>query len=237
MVPGTLARIHLCANAENPTWISKKMPTELTIYLLRHGQTDSNAAGVVQGHLPVPLNDLGHRQAALLAARLKTATPRIGRLISSDLPRAAQTAEPIAVALGLPIAFDAAWRERLLGEFQGKSVGERRTWTLATGEETPPGAESVAEFESRVRAALDSVEPAPDGSPVAVVTHGGPVRVVLRLLADGRIPTDGYVAEAPPQIENCSILELRRTRDRRWRIACVNDASHLAELRSATDAE
>src|SRR5688500_14094512 len=119
------------------------MGKEMTILLLRHGQTDSNASGIVQGHLPVPLNELGHRQATALAARLRVATPRIGRLISSDLPRAAQTAEPIAAGLGLPIEFDARWRERLLGEFQGKSVGERRTWTLATGEETPPGAESV----------------------------------------------------------------------------------------------
>src|SRR5678816_3519185 len=121
------------------------MNRELNLLLLRHGQTDSNAAGIVQGHLPVPLNELGHRQAALLAARLKGTTPRIARLISSDLPRAAQTAQPIAQALNMPIAFDAAWRERLLGDFQGKPVGERRLWTLATGDETPPGAESVDE--------------------------------------------------------------------------------------------
>src|SRR5215213_4873744 len=99
------------------------MNGELEIFLLRHGQTDSNAAGIVQGHLPVPLNELGHRQAALLAARLRVAARRIGRLISSDLPRAAQTAEPIARALNLPIEFVVAWRERLLGEFQGKPVG------------------------------------------------------------------------------------------------------------------
>src|SRR5688500_13480805 len=164
------------------------MKQELNLLLLRHGQTDSNAGGIVQGHLPVPLNDLGRRQATLLAARLRRATPRIGRVISSDLPRAAQTAQPIAQGLGLPIEFDAAWRERLLGEFQGQSVGKRRTWTVATCDEAPSGAESVEEFESRIRAALDAIEPPADGSPVAVVTHGGPVRVVLRMLHDGRLP-------------------------------------------------
>ena len=212
-----------------------KIKQELNLLLLRHGQTDSNAGGIVQGHLPVPLNDLGRRQAALLAARLKLATPRIGRVISSDLPRAAQTAEPIARGLGLPIEFDSAWRERLLGEFQGRSVGERRTWTLATGDETPPGAESVGEFESRVRAALDAIAMPADGSAVAVVTHGGPVRVVLRMLSDGRLAVDGDAPPLPPLIENCSILQLHRTREGRWRIACVNEASHLAELRTATD--
>jgi 2,3-bisphosphoglycerate-dependent phosphoglycerate mutase len=211
------------------------MHRELHLLLLRHGQTDSNAAGIVQGHLPVPLNELGHRQAARLGARLKVASPKIGRLISSDLPRAAQTAQPIARALGLPTEFDPAWRERLLGEFQGRSVGERRTWSLATGEETPTGAESVGEFESRVRAALEAVEPLADGSPVAVVTHGGPVRVVLRMLGDGRLEVDGERPESPPRIENCSILQLHRTREGTWRIACVNDASHLEELRTTTD--
>jgi probable phosphoglycerate mutase len=212
------------------------MARKLNLLLLRHGQTDSNAAGIVQGHLPVPLNPLGHRQAALLAARLKVASPRIGRLISSDLPRAAQTAEPIAAALGLTVAFDATWRERNLGEFQGKSVGERRTWTLATGEETPPGAESVAMFESRVLCAIESIEPPADGAPVAVVTHGGPVRVVLRLLADGRMPVEGESPESPATIENCSILQLHRSPQNKWRLACVNDASHLAELRTNSDA-
>ena len=212
------------------------MRNELHVLLLRHGQTDSNAAGIVQGHLPVPLNDLGHRQAALLAVRLKAAVPAIGRLISSDLPRAAQTAQPIAQALGLPIEFDVAWRERLLGEFQGRPVGERRTWSLATGEETPPGAESVGAFESRVRTVLDAIEPPADGAAVAVVTHGGPVRVVLRMLNDGRLEVDGDRPALPATIENCSIVHLHRTRDGRWRVACVNDASHLEELRTATDA-
>jgi broad specificity phosphatase PhoE len=211
------------------------MHRELTLLLLRHGQTDSNAAGVVQGHLPVALNEFGHRQAALLAARLKTATPRIGRLISSDLPRAAQTAQPIARALELPIEFDAAWRERLLGVFQGKPVGERRLWTLASGEETPPGAESAGEFEARVRTALERLEAPVDGVPIAVVTHGGPVRVVLKMLNEGRLPSDGDRPPPPPLIENCSILQLHRTTRGTWRIACVNDASHLEELRTATD--
>ena len=128
----------------------------------------------------------------------------------------------------------------MLGEFQGKSVGERRTWTLASGQETPPGAETIAEFESRVRRALERISNAPrptsPGAPVAVVTHGGPVRVILRLLASGQLPVDGAPPPEPGTIENCSILELRRTSAGRWRIACVNDASHLAALRTATDA-
>ena len=206
------------------------------VLVLRHGQTDSNAGGIVQGHLPVPLNALGRRQAELLAARVAAWRPRVGRVVSSDLARAAQTAEPIARALGVDLHLDAQWRERFLGEFQGQTFGERRTWTFASGEETPPGAETMRDFESRVRAALEGLTPPPDGSPVAVVTHGGPCRVVCRLLASGRLPFDGDPITEPEVVENCSILQLHRNAAGTWRVACLNDVAHLRELRTATDA-
>ena len=206
------------------------MSHELHLLLLRHGQTDSNASGIVQGHLPVPLNELGHRQARALAARLATYAPRIGRLITSDLARAAQTAEPIAQALRLSIDFDPQWRERFLGEFQGKTLGERRTWTLASGEETPPGAESYEAFESRIRDALLALEGSADGSPLAVVTHGGSCRVVLRLLASRALPVEGDLPEQPDIVHNCSIIRLHRSLQGTWRVGCVNDATHLERL-------
>jgi broad specificity phosphatase PhoE len=210
----------------------------LHLLLLRHGETDSNAGGIIQGHLPVPLNDLGHRQARALADRLATYRPRIRRLISSDLRRAAQTAEPIAASLGLKIEYHAAWRERFLGEFQGKTVGERRTWSLASGEETPPGAESIDEFAARVSAALDAIDSPADGSPVAVVTHGGPGRVILRMLAEGRLRTEFPLNGHPELLKNCSIMEMHRGPGGTWRVGCVNDVSHLASLdnAAATDA-
>jgi probable phosphoglycerate mutase len=206
------------------------MSHALHLLLLRHGQTDSNASGIVQGHLPVPLNELGHRQARALAARLATYEPRIGQVISSDLSRAAQTAEPIAQALRLSINFNPRWRERFLGEFQGKTIGERRTWTLASGEETPPGAESYEAFESRIRNALASLEEPAEGAPLAVVTHGGPCRMVLRLLACGALPIEGDRPEQPDVVHNCSIIRLHRSAEGTWRIGCVNDATHLERL-------
>ena len=62
--------------------------------------------------------------------------------------------------------------------------------------------------------------------PVLLATWLGPAMIEHRRVA---------LTDVPPQIENCSILQLHRTRDRAWRIACVNDATHLAELRTATD--
>src|SRR5687767_15143032 len=131
-----------------PTDYSMDVPDRppFHVLLLRHGQTDSNAGGILQGHLPTPLNTVGLRQAKRLADRMKRHVPTVTALVSSDLPRAAQTAAPIAAACGLPVFFDPAWRERGFGEFEGRHVGERDTWRAAHGDTDPPGAESRPAF-------------------------------------------------------------------------------------------
>jgi len=214
----------------------------LHILLLRHGQTDSNAGGMIQGHLPVPLNDLGRKQADLLAQRIADWRPRVEAIVSSDLARAVQTAEPIAQACGLAdrITFDRAWRERGLGEMEGKTVGDREIWRAATGEITPPGAESVPQFRGRVVEALRNLPATQTGwTVVAVVTHGGPIRAILRALANGELPFDGdrAAAEGAEEIANCSVLHLTWSPSgRTWQIECLNDVAHLASLATATDA-
>src|SRR3954470_22903151 len=160
------------------------MPHPFHILLLRHGQTDANATGVLQGHQPTPLNALGLLQARRLAERVARNVPAVTALVSSDLRRAAQTAGPISAACGLTVSYDPSWRERGFGEFEGRLVGERETWRAAHGDADPPGAESLADFRARVRRALERL---PDQFPahpcVAVVTHGGPVGVILRMLS------------------------------------------------------
>jgi probable phosphoglycerate mutase len=213
----------------------------LHILLLRHGQTDANAAGVLQGHLPVPLNELGRRQADRLARRVAVHRPKVTALVSSDLDRAAETASPVGAACGLAPVFDPAWRERGFGQLEGTYVGEREIWRAAHGEADPPGAESLTDFRARVHQALLSVAREYAGhEAVAVVTHGGPVGIVLRLLADGTLPS----AEAAPVTEgvrpgNCSILELivgnRPDAQHLWRVACVNDVAHLDDLATESD--
>lgn len=212
----------------------------LHILLLRHGQTDANASGRLQGHQPTPLNLTGVRQAMRLADRLAGFRPPVEVLISSDLPRAVQTASPIASACGLSLVLDPAWRERNFGQLEGKPVGPRELWRTAEGELDPPGAEPAAAMRQRI---LQAVQQLPIRyrrcSCIAVVTHGGPIRSVLRLLLDGSLPTTrgqarlhALAGELPP-IANCSILNLlaRKYRDGvRWRLSCVNDFAHLSEL-------
>ena len=217
-------------------------PPPFHLLLLRHGQTDANATGVLQGHQPTPLNDLGRRQARALARRIASRRPPISALVSSDLRRAAETAEIVSAACGLTPVFDRGWRERGFGELEGRTVGERETWRAAHGDTDPPGGESVAAFRARVRDALEDTGRKYAHTPAAaVVTHGGPVGVVLRMLADGTLPSSPAngpfdLAGAP----NCSVLELVRepasnSRGFAWRVACLNDVTHLDGLVTATD--
>ena len=141
-------------------------------------------------------------------------------------------AAPIAVACGLSIKVDSAWRERSFGLLEGKPVGDKKLWDVAAGELDIPGAEPAGEMYERVRAALLAVpESYPNHRAVAVVTHGGPLRTILKMLADGRLTiTRGEIAPSVPIIPNCAILHLvaRRYPDEfRWKIECVNDVSHL----------
>src|SRR5215217_8566820 len=91
------------------------MKTELI--LLRHGETEWNALGLLQGHRDSPLSAEGLRQADALAARL--ATVSFSALYSSDLGRALQTAGRIAARTGHQVHADARLRERGLGVLEG----------------------------------------------------------------------------------------------------------------------
>src|SRR4029079_17049555 len=108
------------------------------LILLRHGQTDYNVDGRMQGHLDSNLTAEGHDQAAAAAPVLAELAP--DRVISSDLRRAVDTAdvvaaacgppvqvdaaEVVAAACGLPVKFDARLRETHLGQWQGRTVAE-----------------------------------------------------------------------------------------------------------------
>jgi 2,3-bisphosphoglycerate-dependent phosphoglycerate mutase len=205
----------------------------LNILLVRHGQTDANASGVLQGHLPTSLNDVGRQQAAQLAARLAGVVPPIEAVICSDLPRAQETAAPIARALCLEPECDEAWRERGFGTFEGQAIGEVEIWRAASGAIEPPGAETIQDFQRRTHMALTGVAARHvDCRAVAVVTHGGVMRAVLHLLRDGRLPlVDGYEPPEVVPIVNASILHLSVQRDARvgprWILRAVNDAAHL----------
>jgi len=202
------------------------------ILLLRHGQTDANAQGRLQGHLPTPLNLAGVRQANLLAGRLAAHAPPVELIISSDLPRATETAAPIASACGLRLKVDPAWRERSFGLLEGKPVGDKGLWEVASGESDPPGAEPSSDLRKRIRDALLGVARNHSNKQViAVVTHGGPIRTILKMLAEGSLEvTRNHPPVEVTTVPNCSILHLiarHYSEGIRWKVDAVNDVSHL----------
>ena len=157
----------------------------MTLLLIRHGETALNAARTLQP-ADTPLSVRGLTQARALAQRL--AGMGITGIVSSDLPRALQTAQAIAAATGLPITTSALLQERNFGAWRGLPYDSFDTDPL-TCADAPPGGESqpaVAQrvaraFEAvvRMRAALGDAR----GGTLAVVTHGLVLREMLAMHA------------------------------------------------------
>ena len=163
-----------------------------TLFLVRHGETDWNAAGRWQGQTDVPLNARGRDQAREVAGRLRAGG--IAAIASSDLLRARATAEIVASELGLEVShLDPALRERGFGCFEGltrEEVAARfpEAWAryLADPGPAPPGGESRDELIGRLLPAIASAVARLPG-PLLVVMHGGAMRALLA----------GHVGEMP----------------------------------------
>jgi probable phosphoglycerate mutase len=211
-----------------------------TIYLIRHGETDWNLAGRWQGHADVPLNELGQRQARLLAERLQSESALFDAIYSSDLARAYQTAWELGAAVRVPVQLYPPLREIDLGTWSGLHYNEIRerfpieARLLEEGQDIPRGGgESLSALRKRVVEAVDGIVAHRDGETIALVTHGGCIRMLLAH-ADNY---DGDGFRRFPHIGNTSISILR-CGSSGWEILSVNDMRHLesaqeAELASA----
>ena len=150
------------------------------LWLIRHGQTVANAAGLIQGRSDPPLTELGQRQAQAVAARL----PPQGRILCSPLGRARHTAELAAAAHGLPIQVDDRWIELDYGDFEGRPVDHVRhdlwaNWRADPTWAAPGGGESLAAANHRVWPACDELIPEISDGDVVVVTHVGPIKAAV----------------------------------------------------------
>lgn len=154
-----------------------------TLLLVRHGETDWNAEGRLQGHTDRPLNDFGRRQAKALADELSD--ERLDAVYSSDLLRARETAEIVGERLGLPVVVDPDLREKNWGSWEGLTGAERDAVEFV--------GETTQAHRERVLGALRRIaERHPDGR-VLVVTHGGSLRRVQAAV----------LGMALPVVENC----------------------------------
>ncbi|XP_042974362.1 phosphoglycerate mutase-like protein 4 isoform X3 [Carya illinoinensis] len=164
-------------------------PTYAEIIVVRHGETDWNADGRIQGHLDVELNDTGRQQAATVADRLSR-EPSISVVYSSDLKRALETAQIIAAGCGAQevIKEPDLW-ERHLGDLQGLVLREAAKLSpkayqaflnQRTDQEIPGGGESLDQLYERCTSSLERIGKKHRGERVIVVTHGGVIRTLYK---------------------------------------------------------
>jgi len=142
----------------------------MSIYLIRHGQTDLNAARVVQ-HPHTPLSEVGLEQARRVGERMRDEP--IDLVLSSDYRRAQQTAENVAAGTGVPLEINSELRERNFGDLRGTPYDEL-VGDVFADDYHPVNGESWTEFHSRVDRAWQevlAVMPRVNRS-LAVVTHG-----------------------------------------------------------------
>ncbi|MGI6877558.1 histidine phosphatase family protein [Microbacterium sp. gxy059] len=158
------------------------------IALVRHGQTEWNREGRLQGLSDIPLNDTGRAQAAAAAEALRGGDWEL--LVASPLVRARETAEIIGSALGLgEPAVRPDLRERAYGDAEGMRLEEY--WERYPGGVEIPGAETDEEVVARARRELRAIADDAEGRPVIAVAHGGLIARLLRDVTGGRLPRTG----------------------------------------------
>ena len=156
------------------------------LFLFRHGETDWNREGRLQGHTDTPLNPTGLAQAHALTERLRP--HRLDAVVSSDLARAWTTARIVAEGLGVPLIGEPGLREAHIGEAEGlywpevkSRFGDALTERWFTDDDAAfPGGETGFETRSRGLAALRRFVAEQPYRRIGVSTHGAMVRQLMK---------------------------------------------------------
>lgn len=211
------------------------LPDGVRLVLVRHGETDWNMVRRIQGQLDEPLNAVGVQQAKAAAARF--APGMVDAIHCSDLLRASQTAAEIGAVTGVPVVPEAVWRERHFGRFQGwvyADIQREDPETYRRIEARDPdldlqGGESLMQVRARIEAALAGLVQRYRGRRVVVVSHGGVLDAIYRLVTGKPVsePRDFL-------IHNACICQLR------WQAGCWEilqwaDIAHLVASRDEID--
>ena len=194
----------------------------MSIFLIRHGETEGNAARIVQ-RPESPLSERGAVQAERLARRL--AREGIAQIVSSDLARAVTTAARLHDVTGAPLAFDPLLQERNFGDVRGTPYADLGI-DLFAPDYAPPNGETWPAFHARVDRAwarIQELAAATTGGSLAVVTHG---LVCRSLAARHLILADGEAA--PERWENTSLTIVDGRAP--WRVRLLNCIAHLDDL-------
>jgi 2,3-bisphosphoglycerate-dependent phosphoglycerate mutase len=192
---------------------------ECLLFLFRHGETDWNREGRLQGHTDTPLNATGLAQAEALTERLRP--HRLDAVVSSDLARALTTGRIVAEGLGVPLIREPGLREANIGEAEGlywpevkSRFGEALTERWFTDDDAAfPGGETGLETRSRGLAAVRRVVAEQPYRRIGVSTHGAMVRQLMKHALPPNSPpaktrnTVLYVLSYEPIADRLAIME------------------------------
>ncbi len=153
-----------------PLWF-----TGSVLYLVRHGRTEANASGRLQGRIDLPIDEVGRAQAAAVTS----VVPKVGRVVCSPSLRARQTAE----VFGVEPEIDERWLEMDYGDFDGVAITDvpPDMWAewITNPDFRPPGGESLQEMGDRVFAACDDLLEAARTTDIVVVSHATPIKAAM----------------------------------------------------------
>lgn len=177
-------------------------------YMIRHGETEANAARIMAGSTDSPLTPRGREQAKAAARIVAAATPQPVVIIHSNLSRARDTAKIINTHMNVPLHEDPDLAEIHAGQWEGKPFDQ--CGALLKDWEDPPDGENFETFAHRIRRGKNTAL-GRTTSPVLIVSHGGVFR------AFGKI----YGLDVPGLFINCHLYEFEpflTCSDFPWRI-------------------
>lgn len=164
----------------------------MKIFLLRHGETNWNSEGRLQGHQDIPMNEKGIQQVQKAGELLLHKKEKIDKIISSPLLRAKQSAKIVASQLGYPkedIIIEPGFIERDFGLGEGLTLEERKQKFPL--EYVYPNMESLENLCKRAEAAITKCVKEYYGQNLLIVSHGAILRAVLTAVTKGEIAYDG----------------------------------------------
>ena len=200
--------------------------------LIRHGETAWNVEKRLQGHTDIPLNAKGARQARQMAKALQDIQLTFDVLYTSDLKRAADTANAVVELFGVKAQVDSDLRERHFGALQGLSITEAPTlrpdiWQAHITrdlEHDLEGGESIQQFSLRVQNALDKIQERHTGKTVLIVSHGGALDMMYRIASKQSLS-----AEKVASVPNASLNWIAHTKVNGWVVEQWADTRHLKD--------
>lgn len=187
------------------------------ICLVRHGETDWNSFGKLQGRTDIPLNSNGINQARECGKFLASANWDL--IVTSPLQRAKQTAEIISRLINIPIYEMADFLERDYGDAEGMTVKER---AAAFPDKNYPNQENRNSLNKRVMIGLEKIIQSYKCRRVILVAHGAVINAILAQLSNGK------VGSGKTKLINACISNIDFSQDT-WNIRDFNQVTHLSQ--------